>query len=276
MIRMAGTIWWWWVSGCPITVLKNNKGSLLPKAIPTLDKTDGWWSAIEAADLDSDGDPDWVVGNLGYNSILRATADEPVSLYINDFDDNGTLDQIITYYHQGEEHSIATMDELTKRMPSLRKKFTDYATYADIPFRAWFPAAAWEKGVVRKAHLLASGWFENQGEEGFLFHALPTEVQFAPVRAMLVRDVDEDGIQDIVVAGNRYAVDPKQGRYDASFGWWLQGKGEGGFMAYGLGLGGQVADLAWLRGKKSYRLIASRNDSALAIINVRASLPDRP
>lgn len=258
----------------PITVLKNNKGSLLPKAIPTLDKTDGWWSAIEAADLDSDGDADWVVGNLGYNSVLQATTEEPVSLYINDFDHNGTLEPLITYYRQGKEHSVATMDELTKRIPGLRKKFTDYDTYADIPFREWFPATAWEKAVVRKAYILASGWFESQGEEGFRFHPLPTEVQFAPVRAILVRDVDEDGFQDVLVAGNRYAVDPKQGRYDASFGWWLKGKGNATFATHGLGIGGQISDLAWLQGKDGYRLVVARNDSTLALMKVQPNLSE--
>ena len=261
----------------PISILKNDKGHLRQQTIPTLEKTNGWWYTIEAADVDNDGDLDWVAGNLGYNSVLQATVEEPLTLYVSDFDHNGILDQLISYYRQGQEHSVATMDELTKRMPRLRKKFTDYASYARIPLHEWFPATVWQEAAVRKAYILATGWIENRGEGAFLFHPLPTEAQFAPVRAIVAHDIDGDGYQDIVLAGNAYGVDPKQGRYDASYGWWFKGLGKFTVIppdASGLKLQGQVNNMIFDPSSRS--LVIAVNDGTLQFFQVPQYPPIEP
>ncbi len=255
----------------PITVLKNERGKLLPQALPGLEKSNGWWNTIEQADLDGDGDPDWVVGNLGLNSMLQASVDQPVSLYVNDFDDNGTVDPLMTYYRQGEEHAVATLDEIVKNIPSLRKKFTDYRTYAQTPFRNWFDTDVWERATVRRAYTFSSSWVENKGDEGFLLHALPTEAQFSPVHALVVQDVNNDGSPDLLVAGNTYEVDPKQGRYDAGFGLLLTNKRNGQFSAVpgsssGIYLDGQVRHLAAINGPQKYLVIGICNDAPALLI----------
>ena len=255
----------------PITLLKNEAGSLRLASPPSLENTNGWWNSVAtSSDLDGDGDEDWVVGNLGRNSVIQASQDEPVSLYVNDFDDNGSLDPILTFYQQGTEQSILTKDELAKRIPRLRKN-TTYAAYAKAPMQEWFPAAQWEKALVKKAYVLASSWVENKGADGFVVHPLPVEAQFAPVRAILIRDFDQDGHQDLLLAGNAYAVDPKQGRYDASYGWWLKGKGDGEFEVVpaeesGVVISGQVANMAFLL--SADLVVVAENDDAIELWEV--------
>ena len=57
--------------------------------------TNGWWNSVAAADLRGNGRTDLVLGNLGLNSYLRASPNEPAKLYINDFAHDGGLEQIL-------------------------------------------------------------------------------------------------------------------------------------------------------------------------------------
>ena len=251
----------------PLTLLKNEAGNLQSISVPSLAQSNGWWNTVAIGDLDGDGDEDWVVGNLGRNSVIQASQDEPVTLYVNDFDDNGSLDPILTFYQQDTEQSILTKDELAKQIPRLRKN-TTYAAYAKAPMQEWFAAAQWEKALVKKAYVLASSWVENKGADGFVVHTLPVEAQFAPVRAILIQDFDQDGHLDLLLAGNAYAVDPKQGRYDASYGWWLKGKGNGEFAVVpadesGVAMKGEVTGMDFL--PSSNLIVIVKNDDALEL-----------
>ncbi|MGB3779536.1 MAG: VCBS repeat-containing protein [Tunicatimonas sp.] len=255
----------------PITVLKNDRGRLLSTNLPALENSNGWWNTIESADLDGDGDEDWVVGNLGHNSMLQASVDQPVSLYVGDVDNNGTVDPLMTYYRQEEEHAVATLDELIKNIPSLRKQFADYQTYAQTPFKNWFPRNAQKDTMVRKAFTFSSSWVENKGPAGFALHTLPVEAQFGPVHTILARDVNNDNFPDLLIAGNTYEVDPKQGRYDAGFGLLLINDQRGQFSAVpesssGIYLNGQIRHLAEVRSPKQSRIIGVRNDTTSLII----------
>ncbi len=49
--------------------------------------------------------------------------DQPVRMYVNDFDKNLSLDQIITYSIGDKEYPLANRDELVKQMPLIKKLF---------------------------------------------------------------------------------------------------------------------------------------------------------
>ena len=83
----------------------------------------GWWQSISLIDIDADGDQDIIAGNFGLNSRLKASAKEPVRLYLNDYDNNGRMEQVITYYLQGKEMPFASKIQLEKSLPVLKKQF---------------------------------------------------------------------------------------------------------------------------------------------------------
>lgn len=215
-----------------ITVLNNNNGDFTDGTDKAgLGETSGWWKSINVTDLDNDGDMDIVAGNHGLNSIVRASVKEPIEMYLNDFDKNGTLDQIICSYHEGVSYPVASLDQLNNQMPGIKQKYQNYSDFAGKTAREIFGRRAISGAIIKKAVLLESCIFLNKGDGAFESQKLPVAAQFSPIRDILVTDIDKDGQADIIVAGNDYSVKPSYGRQDASYGWFLLNNTAGGYNA---------------------------------------------
>ncbi len=188
-----------------------------------LEGTSGWWSSIEVADMDQDGDPDLIAGNYGENSILKASSQEPVELYLNDFDNNGSLDQVICSYHNGVSYPVASLDELVRQIPGIKKEYPTYTRFGGKSAADIFGSKELDLSVTKKAELFQSCLLQNQGNGTFVIISLPRIVQSSPVRDLLVRDVDHNGHPDLLMIGNNYSARPSLGRQDASYGWSIMG-----------------------------------------------------
>jgi enediyne biosynthesis protein E4 len=218
-----------WMKMC---IFRNDKGYFKDAtSMAGLDETSGWWNCITVADIDGDGDPDLVGGNLGLNSILKASVSEPVEMYLNDFDNNGTLDQVICSYQNGVSYPVASLDDLTGQLPYLSKLYAHYADFGGKTAKDIFGKKALQQSTLKKAVLFESCIFLNNGKGVFTRTAMPTEAQFSQVRDILVQDFNRDGIMDLALVGNDYAVRPSYGRYDASYGWCLLGNREKKYKA---------------------------------------------
>ena len=205
-----------------VSIFRNEKGYFTDvTSAAGLDETSGWWNCIRVADVDGDGNMDLIGGNLGLNSMLKASAKEPVEMYLNDFDNNGSLDQVICTYQNGISYPFASLDELSAQITGLEKKFPKYSDFGDKTVKDIFGENAIDQSIIKRAVLFESCLFLNDGKGTFKTYKLPVEAQFSPVRDILVRDINKDGKADLVLAGNDYAVRPSYGRYDASYGWCL-------------------------------------------------------
>src|SRR5258708_18678060 len=118
--------------------------------------TEGWWNTIQVADLNGDGRPDLVLGNLGLNSTLRASVNEPARLYVGDFFQNGTLEQILTSYKHGVSYSLAGRDQLLELVPQLRSRYPTYASFGGTRAQAIFSATELRKALLLKSHPFAT------------------------------------------------------------------------------------------------------------------------
>jgi len=189
----------------------------------------GWWNSIASGDFDGDGDPDYLLGNLGLNSDLKATPNEPVCIYANDFDKNGHLDPVLCHYVNGVEYPVHSRNELIGQIPPIKVRFTNYASYASASFPEVFKRPERKGMQVLRSDNFTSSYLENLGDGEFELRPLPLEMQLAPIQDFHVTDVNEDGYLDALAVGNSYATEVVIGRYDAFIGAVLLGNGKGGF-----------------------------------------------
>lgn len=199
----------------PISIVHNKGGKL---SVEQLENTRGWWNSVVVEDFDGDGDMDIMAGNWGLNSRFTASPEKPVKLYAYDYDANGTVDPVVTYFYKGEETAFSSYDELVKQMPFLKKKFPNYASYAQASFEDVLPGDKLKMAVHKEVEELASCYFENQGDKGFVKKRLPLAAQTAPVHAMYPYDFNNDGAIDVLIAGNDYEVSTQLGRLDGMIG----------------------------------------------------------
>jgi hypothetical protein len=264
----------------PVRIFHQEGGKLVDRTKEAgLAGTEGWWNSVEAVDLRGTGRQDLVLGNLGLNSFLRASANEPARMYVNDFSHSGTgnVEQIITSYRNGVSYPLAGRDELVATISSLKGKFPSYKAFGASRIEDVVPSSDLDQAQVREARTLASAVALNNGNGTFTLRPLPAEAQFAPIYASLAGDFDRDGKTDLLVGGNLYGVAPVLGRFDASYGLMLRGDGAGNFAPVdydqsGFSIDGEVRDLKILRGPRDQRLIAvARNNDRLLLL--RASSP---
>lgn len=184
----------------------------------------GWWNSIKIEDTDNDGDLDITAGNHGLNSQLKPTVQQPVTIDAADIDNNGSLDCIISYSIQGKSYPMPSRDELLDQVPSLKTRFTSYQAYSDASVKDIFGEEQFNKAAHLKAEEFRSGIFINNAGK-FTFQPFCNEAQIFPVRDFLISDFNADGLKDLLLAGNNYAVRAQSGRYDAGKGLLLiQGK----------------------------------------------------
>tara|TARA_R110002096_G_scaffold337228_1_gene530592 strand:+ start:4625 stop:8080 length:3456 start_codon:yes stop_codon:yes gene_type:complete len=214
----------------PITILKGD-GKQLTNITKNsnLAKSSGLWNSIQSGDFDNDGDIDFVAGNLGLNSNLKIVDDHPIRLDYADFDDNGSVDPIFSKFETGQYYPIATLDQLIKQLPKIKKKYLYYNDFAKSSTEDILKTFNLDQYKTLEAYELRTTFIENLGSGKFKMNALPLETQIAPINGILAEDINHDGYLDLLMVGNNYATEVGAGRYDASIGILLENKSDGTF-----------------------------------------------
>jgi hypothetical protein len=209
-------------------VFKKDHGHL-KKVASNLDQYTGWWNAVKAADLDGDGDKDLVLGNRGENFYFTGTPEAPAKIWIWDFDNNGTVDKIMTRQINGQDMPIPMKKDLTGQLPMLKKSNLKHADYAKKSIQDLFPGKLLKQAMMRESNYFKSAIAINNGNGMFTLQELPKEVQFSSVSAIWCKDLNQDGKTDLVLAGNDAGFIPQFSKLDASFGHTLINRGNGQF-----------------------------------------------
>jgi hypothetical protein len=251
----------------PITILDWNGHQFENKtATFGLKNTRGWWTSIEAADVDNDGKEDLVVGNLGENYKFKVDNTHKFEVFADDFDKNGTYDVFLATSSKFGHKPVRGLECSSEQMPILSQKFETFASFANAEINEIIGPDI-NKAEHRKIDLFSSIILYNTGNNGFDLKKLPDECQLSVINGIIIADINEDGKKDLLTAGNRFHVEVETTPSDASIGALLINDGNRTWRTIkavdsGIYLNGDVKDLLYIDGK----LIASENDGAVRVL----------
>lgn len=248
----------------PVTFFRNHNGCFEADDGYHLDESTGWWNTIETADLNRDGKPDFVIGNHGKNSFFQPG----IRMYVQDFDENGSVEQVFCANISGKYYPLADKDDLLSQIPTLKKSLIYYKDYQDKSIDDIWGKDVISKSSIFEANVLASSVLLSTAK-GYTFTELPIEAQYSPIHAILLHDLDGDGVTDMIAGGNQYQVKPQYGRFDASQGWFFKGKLAGNSFNFlpgrSLGITGEIRDIVCVDSNGRKFIIFAKYDDELEI-----------
>ena len=244
-----------------------NTGRRLAEFKSNLSNYSGFWNSVACVDLDNDGKKDLVLGNKGTNTTYKSSQNAPLKLFVNDFDNNGTIEQIATRSIDSKDLPLHMKQELAKQIPSIKKKNLSYLEYSKKTIQDIFSEDVIANSIQKTATIQESVVAYNKGNGQFEIKALPKEVQFSSVNTICVLDVNNDGFLDLMLGGNQYEFKPQFARLDANYGSVLLGNKNHTFSwtpysKSGFFMKGEVKHLSTIKNKnKSVSIIAVINDA---------------
>ncbi len=234
----------------------------------------GWWQTVVAADVNGDGKTDLIIGNIGENFYLRPNENNPVKLWINDFDQSGTAEQFLTRTIEEKDVPVFLKREITDQFPGLKKKNLKHSDYAKKTIHDLFSKELIKKSNVKQFNYCQSIVAINDGKGSFTIKALPQMLQLSSVNAIEIIDINNDNKPDLIAGGNMFNFPPQFGRLDASYGHMLLNNGKGEFSwiepkLSGLSLRGAIKDIKEIKSKDKRYMLFVQNDEQPALYRIK-------
>jgi hypothetical protein len=126
------------------------KGDHFEEIKSSLNELDGLWQTVAVADINNDGKLDLILGNIGENFYLHPDKQNPAKLWINDFDENGITDKVITYTINGRDMPVVLKNDLQDQLPGIKKQNLKHEEYAKKSIQDLFPPEIMNKSIVKQ------------------------------------------------------------------------------------------------------------------------------
>ncbi len=227
----------------------------------------GWWFSINETDINNDGFKDYIIGNVGLNIKFKANPEKPLKIYANDFDNNGINDVVLSKKYKGEYVPVRGRECSSQQMPFIKEKFSTYSEFANATLTDIYGDKL-SNSYVNEANEFSSILLLNDGKGNFEKKKLPIQAQQFPILNSVFLDLNNDGYEDCIIAGNLYETEVETPRLDAISGVALISNGIDGYTVMnhektGLYLDGNVKDISLIKLKNSNILINSVNNNRL-------------
>ncbi len=215
----------------PIKIFEYDNGKFIDATADFgLKNTEGWWNKLVADDIDGDGDVDLVAGNLGENYKFKASPEKPFEVYAKDFDHNGTNDIFLAKHLEDRMVPIRGRECTSQQCPMIATKFPTFLSFAESDLKGIL-GDEMETALHYKAYQFATVLLVNDNGK-LTMQKLPVEAQLSTVNGIIVKDFDQDGKKDILLAGNKFDVEVETTPADASPGLFLKATGDNHFKSF--------------------------------------------
>ena len=200
-----------------IGIFINEEGNFTQVQNKNLIDQKGWWFSVHETDINQDGLPDFIVGNLGKNSKYKASQEAPLRVYGNDLDDNGTFDIVLSTKYKDDYVPFRGRECSSQQMPFIQEKFRTYESFANASLEEVYGASLGES-YSREVNSFASVLLVNQGNGEFASKKLPVLAQTFPILDVAFSDFNNDGVEDALLVGNLFDTEVETPRLDGGTG----------------------------------------------------------
>ncbi|WP_026966280.1 VCBS repeat-containing protein [Algoriphagus terrigena] len=237
------------------------------------ENTEGLWNSLLVEDVNGDGKPDIIAGNHGLNSRLHTSPASQLQMIVNDFDQNGSLDQILAQHEAQRTVPWVLKTALLRQIPSLRKQLLTYESYQNKALEELFPQSVWANSLTLRTQILETTLWINSGEGGFKPTALPVEIQSAPVHSITAVHTGEQ-LPYLVFGGNQSGIKPELGSQMGSYGWVLKPLEKNQWQALlpeqsGLFVSGEIRHMLQINIENKPNLLVLRNNEIPLVFEIR-------
>jgi len=236
-----------------------------------LENTYGLWFNVIETDINNDGLNDYLIGNIGENSKYKTSIDKPLKIFGNDFDGNGTHDLVLSYKYEGNYVPLRGKECSTQQMPFISEKIPTFEEFANASIEDIYGDEIID-AYERKVTSFESIVLINRGNNKFDVQKLPPLAQSIPILTSDVYDINNDGFEDIVVAGNIYNTEVETPRLDNQFALVLISNKNSNYNVIGpdksgLYLSGNTKSIKII-GNDNPKLLVANNNSELEVFEL--------
>ncbi len=176
--------------------------------------THGIWNDLYKVDIDKDGQLDLIAGNVGTNDFFKVAPDKVAHLIAGDFFGSKKIEAVQFFHYNDQQHSKHSLDQLFTSNPLFRRLFPKYQDYSTITMTDFLQKLPQKEFLKKKLQVKSSVWLHNSSNK-LEAQTLPKMAQISEVHGALLKDVNRDNIDDLIIIGNNFDVDVKQGKIDA-------------------------------------------------------------